>query len=304
MLVTPLPGADRSNLRAALREIVRDLTNLRGSSEPDRIAYLRWAGEAARKIHGQIREADVQRLVLTRWYELLFAHSLARDPALSNLVALEIDERVRALDAALSSLENRISQWSARGLFVVADTNVYLNADKLDELDIGGLIDAGNEAIHWLIPIVIIDELDKLKQHSNQHVRWRAGYTLGILDELLGKTGRYPAVLRSVVPPSRDHDTGRGPVTVEVLLDPPGHVRLPIADDEIIDRIGAATPLAARPIWLLTYDTGATMRAREAGVPVKKLVKSIGDEPVVSERASRRARRASQPTDVEPRPSE
>ena len=48
-----------------------------------------------------------------------------------------------------------------------------------------------------------------------------------------------------------------GEVVIEILLDPPGHVRLPIADDEIISRILASEPLAGRPIILVTYDTGA-----------------------------------------------
>ena len=47
-----------------------------------------------------------------------------------------------------------------------------------------------------------------------------------------------------------------GEVTIEIVFDPPGHVRLPINDDEMIDRILAIQPLAAREVTLLTYDTG------------------------------------------------
>lgn len=41
----------------------------------------------------------------------------------------------------------------------------------------------------------------------------------------------------------------------------------------------AIEPLAARKVTLLTYDTGQAMRARAAGVPVKKLSVDIGEEP-------------------------
>jgi len=50
-----------------------------------------------------------------------------------------------------------------------------------------------------------------------------------------------------------------------------GHVRLPITDDEIIDRVLAVQPLAGRKITLLTYDTGQSTRARNAGLQVRKL---------------------------------
>jgi PIN domain len=118
--------------------------------------------------------------------------------------------------------------------------------------------------------MVVIDELDGLKRSSNKKSRWRAGYTLALIDRLLGddpnrqgtvhQTDRTPDVLES-----------RGEVTIEALLDPPGHQRLPINDDEIIDRALAAQVLAGTGITVITYDTGQSMRARAAGLGVKKL---------------------------------
>jgi len=48
----------------------------------------------------------------------------------------------------------------------------------------------------------------------------------------------------------------RSEVTVKLVFDPPGRVRLPINDHEIIDRPLAVEPLADREVTLLTYDTG------------------------------------------------
>jgi hypothetical protein len=56
-------------------------------------------------------------------------------------------------------------------------------------------------------------------------------------------------------------------------------VRLPIEDDEIIDRALAVQPLVDRPVTLITYDTGQSTRARKAGLQVVKLRKDIGEEP-------------------------
>jgi hypothetical protein len=64
---------------------------------------------------------------------------------------------------------------------------------------------------------------------------------------------------------------------MEIVFDPPGHVRLPIGDDEIIDRIVAVVPLAERKVTLFTYDTGQATRGRAAGLQVRKLVKPNPD---------------------------
>ena len=71
----------------------------------------------------------------------------------------------------------------------------------------------------------------------------------------------------------------RGAVDMEILYDSPGHIRLPVNDDEIIDRTLAAKPLVGKPVTLVTFDTGQTFRAREADLPVVKLAKPLGDEP-------------------------
>ncbi|HEX8861570.1 MAG TPA: hypothetical protein VGC06_21215 [Actinomycetes bacterium] len=63
-----------------------------------------------------------------------------------------------------------------------------------------------------------------------------------------------------------------------MLFDPPGHVRLPINDDQIIDWALAVVPLAAREVTLVTYDTGQCMRARAAGLR-EKLHKPLVEEP-------------------------
>ena len=66
---------------------------------------------------------------------------------------------------------------------------------------------------------------------------------------------------------------------MDILFDPPRHERLPINDDEIIDRALAAQGLAGTPVTLLTYDTSQAARGRHAGLAVNKLAKPLGDEP-------------------------
>ena len=106
-----------------------------------------------------------------------------------------------------------------------------------------------------------MDELDRLKESSNRHVRWRAGYTLAVLDRRLANP---PPEIATLHPGSASAPE----VSVEVLFDPPRHVRLPIADDEMVDRVLSAEVLAGRRITVVTFDTGQSMRARHVGLAV------------------------------------
>ena len=138
------------------------------------------------------------------------------------------------------------------------------------------------------MPIVVVDELDRLKQAGDQHARWRAGHTLAVLDTAL-HNGTGPARLREA--DFSALDTGgipRGEITVEIVLDPPGHERLPINDDEIVDRAIAIQAVAGRPVILLTYDTGQATRARAADLNVAKRSLPLGDEPAPKTKVPRR----------------
>jgi hypothetical protein len=71
----------------------------------------------------------------------------------------------------------------------------------------------------------------------------------------------------------------KGPVALDLLLDPPGHHRLPNDDDEIVDRPLSVQAWAGKPVTMASHDTGMIMRARTAGLDVLKLVKEYGREP-------------------------
>jgi hypothetical protein len=123
-----------------------------------------------------------------------------------------------------------------------------------------------------------VDELDRLKETKDKQVRWRARYTLAVLDRLF-EDGVVRARLREGgVVPGADGLTP-AEVGIELLFDPPGHVRLPNSHDEIIDQALSVEPLADREVTLVTYDTGQSTRARSAGLKVVKLTKEVGEEP-------------------------
>jgi predicted ribonuclease YlaK len=155
-------------------------------------------------------------------------------------------------------------------------------------MDVAKLIDVRGDDIHILVPMVIVEELDGLKQRGDNHARWRAGRTLAVLERVLPQPAA-PGQLR-VANSSQPESDGipRGEVSVELVFDAPGHVRLPVNDDEIIDRLLTAQPLADRPITLITYDTNQAFKARAAGLRAIRLKMPIESEPEPKSRGKRR----------------
>jgi len=197
---------------------------------------------------------------------------------LNDLVGLELTQRVDAFEAAIKALNAQIERWSRPGVFAVADTSVYIeHEDKLEDLDVRPLLKIWEDPVHLLVPIVVVDELDGLKK-SKGHERWRARYTLAVLDRVFASSTGPAQLTSGDFSVLGSGGLPRGEVTIELIFDPPGHVRLPINDDEIIDRALAIQPLAGRDVTLLTYDTGQSTRARAAGLPVRKLTQSAKAE--------------------------
>lgn len=296
MLVHPLPGTNRVQLRDTLANISQKLGNLRGGASPtweERLfQYLDWADEAARQLSHVVRAEDIERLVLTRrYYVLLNMVGVAGSRSdvgrvVNGLLNLEMDTQVRAFEQAQEALRRVISRWSSLAMFMAFDTNVFMRHPvKFLEIDFEALIaEAGAQhelaqgggRIHLLLPAVVVAELDRLKEaKSRDHQRWRCGYTLAVLD----KTFTDPTAPAALPLPEDATAPRPSEVTVELLIDPIGHVPLPVNDDEIIDRLLAAQDLAARKITLVTYDTHMSTKARKEGLAVIKLDIEIGDEP-------------------------
>jgi rRNA-processing protein FCF1 len=287
MLVTLHPSANRHDVLEVLTGIRAEADNAMGPGNIGvagrLIDYLEWAAESARMLHNCIKDADIDRLIFTRGYDRLLAAcgsltstDTGTQRMLNSLINMEVRLRTEALDEIIMGLRSPNPQWAADDLYAVLDTSVYIEHDnKLEKLDIAPALTAfPDKRLHLLVPMIVIDELDVIKNKGEDVKRWRAAYTLGVLERIFSPT----QVRRGVL---RDGEYGvRGAVDVEILYEPPGHVRLPVNDDEIIDRTLAASPLAPKPVTLVTFDTGQTFRAREADVPVVKLTKPLGDEPV------------------------
>lgn len=281
MHVDPLPYVDHRSLHVALSEQRSKLENAGTKHEQsDRLfAYLEWATEAATQLGSFLRPASVNELVYTRRYvHLLTAGpdliggTIAQQRLLNGLVNAEVADRSVAFGRAGEMLGRRVGRWSDSALFVVADTNFYMQHDKLfNEIDFFEVLvtedrRAPGEQIHLILPLLVIDELDAQKRRSEIEKRRRARQTLAIIDRLFEDPLARPRLA------SGAGATGAGVVTIELLPDPPNHVRRPRSDEELVDRIVAEQPVAARAMTLLTYDSGMATRGRLAKLAVKKLI--------------------------------
>jgi rRNA-processing protein FCF1 len=244
------------------------------------IGYLDWSSNAVRMLHSQISAADIDRLVLTRRHQALldgFGHlaGSSQERVVNGLVDLELEQRIADLKGAIDTLLAQMERWNPTSTaFIVADTSFYIqHPSKLEDINFAADFKrVGGRDVRIVFPMVVVDELDNLKQHKDRRIRWRAGYTLAVLDRLLAD-GEHAALSHGGDGP------GSQAVSVEVLYDPPGHVRLPIADDEIVSRTLAFQALVGSRVTLATYDTAMSMRARSTGLSVNKLRTDAGEGP-------------------------
>ncbi|MEV7857066.1 PIN domain-containing protein [Streptomyces sp. NPDC088183] len=244
-------------------------SNLNNYSSPEEylLSYLTWATEHSRLLESQVRAKDVEALFFTPVYWALLngaghvAGKLA--PKVSNqLIDQEVRQRLADLDRAITSTRDTIHRWPEKISTLVLDTSFFIEHEKkLEDVDFLTFTDQ-DRLVRVAVPMTVVDELDRLKESKvSPHARWRARMSLAVLDRLLTE------------------ETKLGFTEVEVLPDPPGHVRLPDEDDEIVDRALALTALAAGPVTLMTYDTGMALRAKMAEVTCRKLRNDPGPEP-------------------------
>lgn len=271
MEIWPLPSATGSRLREVLSEIRGSAANLSGAGHnADELIphYLKWAVDAGRLARGVLSTTDLERLVLTRRYWAIDANG-GQSPVTAHSLSEEIQARVADLEAAIASLDVRLGSWSSgarASIPVVVDTNVWMNpkftsatADWHTQLgeQIGRMDD-----LVLVVPSIVVDELDNLKR--DHKARTQARLALKYLYDLLAPTVELSAPLR----PSAD---GVGDVILRWLPDPRPHMRLSIADDELVDRAVTLSAFLGREVHFVTYDTNAAFRAHAVDLRVHRL---------------------------------
>jgi PIN domain len=255
---------------------------LRGAGGPAEahkrlLAYLDWANAAVQMLAKQISDADLHVLVLTKRYEqllsgvgIMWGTGREFQRAVIDLVDLEVNQRVDALESAIKELEAHKERWANVGDLLVLDTNFYVeHPDEVQDADLARVTanTAPGWGMHVLVPLLVVDELDRLKRDNR--ARSRARTALKTLNQVFANVsadrpmGRLRHAYDTAQP---DGNLGLGPVTMELLFDPPDHERLPDNDAEIVDRALAVQAIAGQPVTMVTYDTSMSFRARQVGL--------------------------------------
>lgn len=235
-----------------------------GSVHAQWLGYQDAATQSQRLLASVITQADVSRLILTpRYWALLnYRPGTGSDPVLAGLLSLELTERQAALRSAREDFDRERNGFflrdgvarRSRVALVVADTNVYLHrAEARPEIPWTEFIGTDTADVLLLIPLVVVDELDRAKRH-NEPVRSRARTSLKWLQSLFPSGTDVAAVTQ----PGTDAPR----VYARLLLDDLDHRRLPDPDAEIIDAATTVHAVTSREVHLVTADTGMAFRAR------------------------------------------
>ena len=105
---------------------------------------------------------------------------------LNGLIHIELRLRAEALDEIISDLRSPNPQWCADDLYAVLDTSVYIeHDDKLEKLDIAPELTAfPDKGLRLLVPMIVINELDGIKNKGEDLKRWRV-----FRDAVIGHVG-------------------------------------------------------------------------------------------------------------------
>ncbi|WP_054682159.1 PIN domain-containing protein [Microbacterium sp. No. 7] len=244
--------------------------------------YRTWSTRQIRSLTGQLMPASIEELVASRRHWLLqsldpIAYGVA---AVGELVDLEVTSCIEAVSAALKDLRGQAdvwSKWREHGIAgkpyaaVVLDTNVLLrHSENLIDIPWNvGLNIFPHEAIALGIPMVVVEELDRLKDSNGAMylgdeklaVRTLARKALRSLDTVF-KAGYLNWQIR---------ERGAGGMQLPdelhaiLIVDDLHHTRTRDADLEIMDQAIRLRPFTSN-VALATYDQAMIFRARSAGL--------------------------------------
>jgi rRNA-processing protein FCF1 len=261
----PLPGVTLDAVIDALRGRAEAANSIRsrsgGKPSSDLMDdYVIWISGTESVLRHLLHPADVSELLHTQRSWLLRGMDQITGRAVMQVLD-EVEDRARVLEAARAELVGVRDRWRD-GVLVIVDTNVFLHHPReFDEIDWPTLVDRLPD-IRLVVPLIVVDELDRQKQSTKNDVRRKARQTLRKLDDLLVAT---PPGGRARIGQT---DGSKQVTTVEVFVDPFEHQRFASADAEIVDRALYLDEVSGHAVYLATGDSHMRYRAREAGLEV------------------------------------
>ncbi|MEV0487286.1 PIN domain-containing protein [Streptomyces sp. NPDC050508] len=216
--------------------------------------YLNWVDTADRHFRNLFDDQGmVDALYSTAYWEIRRITQATPQPY--RLVHAEIDNQLRRIEDALAQLARFRTFASHPGTIVVPDTSAFIQGEIFTQLlwpkkmGIKGVV-------RLVVPIIVIEQLDKLKDTGNSRAGDRARKVLKLLREQ-----------RRTVTPGVPAPVRAG-VTVEIFLDDGWQHRHPIDDDEIIEQARVIQQMVPGEVTLACVDASMEFRALERGFKV------------------------------------
>lgn len=172
------------------------------------------------------------------------------------LIGSEIEWQLAWVDRVMGELNALINEDAAADTTAaraILDANVYLHFKPFDEIDWRS--ELRQAAVRLIVPIAVLGELDNQKNAGRDRVRPRAAKRLATVRKLLAGHGPGPVHVREGV-------------RLEVLLDPPNHLRQPNTDEEVISVAQRLTERLGGAVLLVTGDFSMQLRAEARGLKV------------------------------------
>lgn len=244
--------------RESLDACLHYLSSLEGTlgGAPTLVAtrYMAWVESTESTLRSLYANPAVPRALHTnRYWQIRGISDGTQRPA--GLIRGEIQDQERVLMDLRDQLQHyEVLLASSPGeRFLLCDTNVLIHGKPFHQLQWDEQFT--EKRICILVPLVVIDELDSLKDRGVRP----AGGVLKDLDRFLSETS---ALSRVGV---------RRAVSLQVVDEPTGHERLRSNDDEIVHQMSYFASLSESPLTLMTRDRGMRVRAQSAGLEARYL---------------------------------
>jgi hypothetical protein len=177
----PARGCSAAVLETQLRPVHTLVENVFANPGPSNQlnSYLKWVADSERILNFVARQADIDRLLLTRRYWSILANP---EPSAANMAAVSEHvmpggQMLRREIAELNVARRRWDSGHPETVFVLADTNVYIqHQQELPSLNWREAIDQANlvnSTVRLVVPILVIDGLDNLKRNPKTKSRAR-----------------------------------------------------------------------------------------------------------------------------------
>jgi rRNA-processing protein FCF1 len=261
-------GVTAESAGRALSEALRRLENLRGGGTTIE-QYLSWVTESEKSLRAVIGEPDLPvKLYSDRYWHIFGSPRIRADLVKAyehnrwiQALYAEIEAQVEGLQAAARQLHEIKDSATFAGSVIVYDTNSLMHYEAPQDIHWSNI---RQPPIRLVIPLVVVDELDRKRYSGSPKMAGRARTA----QRALWKVFADEDPSRPAPVPHRDG------VSVEILLDEPGHQRLASPDDEIIDRVCLLKQLGTASVAVLTHDIGLALRAKSAGLDIVRLPES------------------------------